>query len=150
MGAYVEADYADEKVLSEIFTKNKIECVFHCAAYAIVPESFAKALEFYENNIEKTIRLLKVMRVHNVNRLIFASSRSVYGDAQFSPITEDHPKNPLSPYARTKLFTEMILEDCHRAYGLEYVALRFVNAVGATPEAGLGEEHVQKHMFFLY
>ena len=69
---YIEADYADEKILSEIFTKNKIECVFHCAAYAIVPESFAKALEFYENNIAKTIHLLTVMRSHNVNRIIFA------------------------------------------------------------------------------
>ena len=145
---YIEADYADEKILSEIFTKNKIECVFHCAAYAIVPESFAKALEFYENNIAKTIHLLTVMRSHNVNRIIFASSRSVYGDAQFLPITEDHPKNPLSPYARTKLFTELILEDCHKAYGLEYVILRFVNAVGATPEEGLGEEHdPETHVF---
>ena len=76
------------------------------------------------------------------------SSRSVYGDAQFLPITEDHPKNPLSPYARTKLFTELILEDCHKAYGLEYVVLRFVNAVGATPEEGLGEEHdPETHVF---
>ncbi len=145
---YVESDYADENALAEIFTKYKIECVFHCAAYAIVPESYGKALDFYENNIEKSIKLLRIMRNYNVNRIIFASSRSVYGDAKFSPITEEHPTNPLSPYARTKVFMESILKDCHNQYGLEYVILRFVNAVGAMPEYGLGEDHnPETHVF---
>lgn len=145
---YICADYADEKALAELFTKHKIECVFHCAAYAIVPESFGKASEFYENNIEKTIKLLRVMRSYDVNRIVFASSRSVYGDAKFSPITEEHPTNPLSPYARTKIFAEAILKDLHNQYGLEYVALRFVNVVGAMPEYGLGEDHTpETHVF---
>jgi UDP-glucose 4-epimerase len=88
------------------------------------------------------------MHKHNVNRIIFASSRSVYGDAQFSPITEEHPTNPLSPYARTKVFMESILKDLHEQYGLEYVALRFVNAVGAMPEYGVGENHdPETHVF---
>lgn len=145
---YIEADYADEKALGEIFTTYKIEGVFHCAAYAIVPESFGKAADFYQNNIEKTIKLLRVMREYGVNSIIFASSRSIYGNAQYTPIDEEHPKNPLSPYARTKLFTELILADLHRQYGLEYVALRFVNAVGAMPEFGLGEDHdPETHVF---
>ena len=138
---YIEADIANESVLDEIFTKNKIEAVFHCAAYAIVSESITHPLKFYQNNISNTLTLLNSMLKNNVKRIIFASSRSVYGNAQFSPITEDHPKNPLSPYARTKVMTEMILEDLHNANGLEYVALRFVNAVGAYPEVGLGEDH---------
>lgn len=145
---YVQADYADPKALGEIFNSYPIECVFHCAAFAIIPESFGHAAEFYENNIEKTIQLLRIMRTHNVNRIIFASSRAIYGDAHYIPIDENHPKNPLSPYARTKLFTEYILEDLHRQYGLEYVALRFVNAVGAMPEDGLGEAHdPETHVF---
>ena len=145
---YIEADYVDETALGKIFSENKIECVFHCAAYAIVPQSFARASEFYENNIEKSIELLRIMRKYNVNRIIFASSRSVYGNAQFSPITEEHPTNPLSPYARTKIFMESILKDLHEQYGLEYVALRFVNAVGAMPEFGLGENHdPETHVF---
>lgn len=145
---YIEADYADEKALADIFTHTKIECVFHCAAYAIVPESYGKALEFYENNIEKSIKLLRIMRNHGVNRIIFASSRSVYGDAKFLPLTEEHPTNPLSPYARTKVFMESILKDCHAQYGLEYVILRFVNAVGGMPEYGVGEHHdPETHVF---
>ena len=145
---YIEADYADEQALTKIFSDNNIECVFHCAAYAIVPQSFGKASEFYENNIEKTIKLLRIMHACEVNRIVFASSRSVYGDAKFSPITEEHPTNPLSPYARTKIFTEAILKDLHNQYGLEYVALRFVNVVGAMPEYGLGEAHVpETHVF---
>jgi len=145
---YIEADYADETALADIFTKHKIECVFHCAAYAIVPESYGNALEFYQNNIEKSIQLLRIMRKYGVNRIIFASSRSVYGDAKFSPITEEHPTNPLSPYARTKVFMESILKDCHNQYGLEYVILRFVNAVGSMPENGVGENHEpETHVF---
>ena len=145
---YVQADYADENALAEIFTQHHIECVFHCAAYAIVPQSYGKASEFYENNIEKSIKLLRIMRTYNVNRIVFASSRSVYGDAKFTPITEEHPTNPLSPYARTKVFFEAIMKDLHDQYGLEYVALRFVNAVGAMPEYGLGEAHdPETHVF---
>lgn len=145
---YIEADYADDKVLHEIFTQHQIEAVFHCAAYAIVSESIILPLKFYENNIAKTIKLLEVMLAHKVNRIIFASSRSIYGNAQFLPITEEHPKNPLSPYARTKLMTEFILEDLAKAYGLQYVSLRFVNAVGALPEYGVGEDHhPETHVF---
>lgn len=113
-----------------------------------MPRSFAEALPFYENNIAKMILLLRSMISHNVKRFIFASSRSVYGDSSSARIKETDPKNPLSPYARTKLITEIILQDVHRATGLEYMAIRFVNAVGASPELGLGEDHnPETHIF---
>lgn len=145
---YIEADYDDEHALEDIFRQYQIEGVFHCAALAIVPNSFSYALEFYECNIAKLIKLLKIMRSHKVNRFIFASSRSIYGNAHYLPMNENHPKNPLSPYARTKLFAEYILEDLHKAYGLEYVSLRFINVVGAMPEYGLGEDHdPETHVF---
>lgn len=138
---YIEADYADEKALADIFTSYPVEAVFHFAAYALVRDSVNKPLDYYDNNLVKTIKLLEVMLKHEVKKLIFSSSRTVYGNAQFLPITEDHPKNPISPYGRTKWMTELIFQDFHDAYGLEFVSLRFVNTTGAWPEHGLGEEH---------
>ncbi len=138
---YIEADFADGDVLADIFTNNKVDAVIHCAARAVVCESFKDPLAFYETNVSKTLVLLRVMRAYNVDKIIFASSRSIYGNAQFLPVTEEHPRNPLSPYARSKVMVEDILEDAHKAYGLKYVSLRFINTVGANPEFGIGEEH---------
>jgi len=138
---YFEADYAEEQTLNHIFEKYNIDAVFHFAAYTLVRQSVIKPLDYFNNNLVKTIKLLEVMLKHNVKKLIFSSSRTVYGDAQFLPITEDHPKNPVSPYGRTKLWTEQIFQDLHDAYGLEFVSVRFVNATGALPEYGLGEDH---------
>jgi len=138
---YIEADYADEKVLSDIFSNNNIEAVFHFAAYTLVRDSVNKPLDYYDNNLVKTVKLLDIMMRHGVNKLIFSSSRTVYGNAQFLPIVEDHPKNPISPYGRTKWMIELILQDFHNTYGLKFMSIRFVNATGALPEYGLGEEH---------
>lgn len=138
---YFEADYADVKVLSEIFTHYKIDAVFHFAAFAGVRESVENPLDYYDNNVVKTIKLLEVMLQHGVKKIIFSSSKAIFGNPQFLPITDDHPKNPECPYGRTKMMIEMILEDFHRAYGLQFVSLRYSNAAGAWSEYGLGEEH---------
>jgi len=138
---FIESDFADEKTLEHIFENYAIEAVIHFAAFIEVGKSVKDPLRFYENNVIKTIKLLKAMVKYNVKKFIFSSSCAVYGNPQFLPLTEDHPKNPISPYGKNKLMVEMALQDFQKAYGLQYVALRYFNAAGASPEHGLGENH---------
>ncbi len=137
----IKGDYADQEILSTIFTRYAIEAVMHFAAYIEVGESVKDPLKFYKNNVAKTMTLLETMLAHDVKKIIFSSSCAVYGDPQWLPLSEDHPKNPVSPYGRTKLMIEMMLEDLHRAHGLQFVSLRYFNASGAMAEYNLGERH---------
>ena len=136
------ADYADQTVLDELFTQYKIKAVIHCAALAVVSLSFKQTLAYYENNVSKTVTLLESMKKHKVNKLIFSSSCAVYGHPEYTPLTEEHPKNPVNPYGTTKLIVEMLLKDACQSYGLEYVALRYFNAAGVIPGSGLAEWHI--------
>ncbi len=138
---FIQADFADQKILKDIFSQHNISAVMHFAAFIEVGESVKNPLKFYNNNVIKTISLLETMLAHGVNKFIFSSSCAVYGKPQFLPLTEDHPKAPISPYGNSKLMVEMALNDFHNAYGLEYVTLRYFNAAGALPEYGLGERH---------
>jgi UDP-glucose 4-epimerase len=85
--------------------------------------------------------MLEAMRATNHDRLVFSSTCAVYGLPQQLPITEGHPKNPFTPYGRTKLAIEWMLEDYHHAYGLRWAGLRYFNAAGCEPDDGLGEDH---------
>jgi UDP-glucose 4-epimerase len=138
----IKGDCADANLLHQIFSSYTIAAVMHFAAFIDVGESVRSPLAFYDNNVAKTLRLLEVMRTHNIARFIFSSSCAIYGAPEFIPLTEEHPKNPISPYGKSKLMVEMILEDLQAAYGLQYVSLRYFNAAGALPEQGLGERHV--------
>lgn len=137
----IKGDIADTAILRTIFTEYNIHAVMHFAAFIEVGKSVKAPLEFYENNVTKTLTLLQVMLEYNVKKFIFSSSCAVYGEPQTLPLTESHPKNPISPYGKTKLIVEMALQDLHIAYGLHYVGLRYFNAAGALPEFGLGEHH---------
>ena len=140
-GELVEGDLFDEKLLEEIFTKNRIEAVFHFAALAYVGESIQQPSLYYKNNVCATWKLLDKMVQHGVNLFIFSSTCATYGEPQWLPLTEDHPQNPISPYGRTKLVIEWMLEDFRAAYGLKYINLRYFNAAGADPEGEVGEWH---------
>jgi UDP-glucose 4-epimerase len=76
-----------------------------------------------------------------VKNLIFSSTCATYGNPQFTPITEDHPQNPINPYGRSKLMIEQIISDYETAYGLRAVCLRYFNASGADLETQVGENH---------
>lgn len=135
-------DYADAELLTKIFVMHKISAVVHCAASTIVSLSVQKPLEYYYNNVSKTITLLQTMRACGVMSLVFSSSCAVYGAPAYIPLDEKHPLSPLSPYGTTKMMVEMLLKDCARAFDLRYVVLRYFNAVGAIPGSGLREWHV--------
>lgn len=137
----IYGDSGDAVLLTKIFTEHHIDAVMHFAAFIEVGVSVKEPLQFYENNVTKTLTLLKTMLAHNIKTFIFSSSCAVYGTPQQLPLTETHSKNPISPYGNTKLIVEMALHDLNVAYGLRYVALRYFNAAGALPEHGLGEYH---------
>lgn len=138
----IKGDFADEKLLADIFTHHQICAVIHCAASIEVGESVKNPIAFYQNNVAKTIKLLEVMLKYQVKTILFSSSCAVFGTPVQLPLTEDHPFDPVSPYGRTKYMMELIIKDMTQAYGFSYVMLRFFNAAGALPEEGLGELHV--------
>lgn len=137
----IKGDYGDETLLKDLFRKEKIDAVMHFASYIEVGESVKDPAKYYTNNVAKTLTLLAVMQQYFVTSFIFSSSCAVYGPPQEVPIPETHPRLPVSPYGKTKNTIEYILEDYAVAYGLNYIALRYFNASGATPERSLGEEH---------
>lgn len=137
----IKKDVADKETLHEIFSSHKIEAVMHFAANIEVGRSVRQPLLFYDTNVVKTIALLELMLEHNVKKFIFSSSCAIYGIPQALPLTESHPKNPISPYGRTKLMIETVLEDMAMAYDMQYVALRYFNAAGTLPGHNLHEQH---------
>jgi UDP-glucose 4-epimerase len=93
------------------------------------------------NNFTNTLNLLDTMVKHQVRHFIFSSTAAIFGEPEYAPIDEVHPKNPVNPYGRSKLMVEQVLADYDRAYGLKSVCLRYFNAAGADPEGMLGERH---------
>lgn len=134
---------------SEIFSRyqtssnvSRIFCVIHFAGFKSVIESWAEPLRYYENNIVSTINLLKIMKKMNINRIIFSSSATVYGDSYEIPVSESFKPNPINPYARTKYFVEQIIKDTSDSNSskLNYVILRYFNPVGNDMSGIIGED----------
>ena len=135
-----ELDVRDAVAMDQVFAQHHIDAVIHFAAKKAVNESLQIPLEYYDINVGGTITLLQCMVRHNVRRLVFSSSCSIYGDQYTAPITEDDAPAPVSPYAWTKRICEQILADaCARHDDLAVIALRYFNPVGAHPSGTLGE-----------
>ena len=117
------------------------DAVLHFAACAEVGESVRDPLKYYRNNVANTVSLLEAIRAHEITKFVFSSSCATYGVPAGVPITEDMPKDPLSPYGRTKLAIEWALGDSTTAWGLGATCLRYFNAAGAAPDGSLGEHH---------
>ncbi len=127
--------------INAVFDKYDIDAVFHFAAYAYVGESVDDPEKYYYNNVANTLNLLNAMKEHGCNKIIFSSTCATYGEPKRVPITEDMPQNPINPYGATKLMVERIFKDYNRAYGLQFVVLRYFNAAGADPDSEIGESH---------
>jgi len=140
-GAFIQGDVGDQATLDRLFSSRTIEAVIHFAAASQVGESVREPLTYYQNNVGGTLALLAAMQRHKVDTLVFSSSCAVYGPPFDGLLTEDHPCQPISPYARTKRMMEDVMQDMARASGLKYTALRYFNAAGADPEAEIGERH---------
>lgn len=118
-----------------------IDAVVHFAAYIAVGESAREPELYFSNNVGGTLSLLDAMAKTGVRRLVFSSTAAVYGNPRKNPIPEDEPFAPVSPYGESKATIERILGQLDEFRGLRSVALRYFNACGAEPTAGLGEEH---------
>jgi UDP-glucose 4-epimerase len=130
---------ADEEALSKILGLGRFKTVFHFAAKALIPESVANPGVFFDANVAGGISMLETLRKHEVRNLVFSSSAAVYGTPQFTPIPEDHPKEPVNAYGESKLVFERILRWYAEAYGWSVISFRYFNACGGGPT--WGERH---------
>lgn len=140
---FYEIDVRDKKALEEVFLNNQIDAVIHFAGLKAVGESVAKPLEYYENNIDSTLCLLKVMQKFSVKKLIFSSSATVYGTPLELPLLETSRVGVgiTNPYGQTKFMIEQILSDlAHANPSLEITALRYFNPIGAHESGLIGED----------
>ncbi len=141
-GDFIKGDLNNIDDLERVFSEYEIDAVIHLAAYAYVGESVRDPEKYYYNNVVNTLNLLRVMKKYGCSRIIFSSTCATYGIPVIVPITEDVKQNPINPYGKSKLMVEHILKDYHKAYGIEYVVLRYFNAAGADPDGEIGESHI--------
>jgi UDP-glucose 4-epimerase len=137
----VTGDLADARLLQRLFSDRPFAAVMHFAALASVAESVQAPLTYYRNNVANTLNLLEAMKNAGVARFIFSSSAAIFGTPERVPIDETHPARPINPYGRSKLMVEEILRDAAAAGDLQFVALRYFNAAGASPDGRMGEDH---------
>ncbi len=137
----IVGDMSDRPLLDRLFASRNIAGVMHFAAFIAVGESVKNPAKYYRNNVVGTLTLLEAMLAANVKYFVFSSTCAIYGMPQEIPMTETHPRNPLSPYAASKDMVERILADFERAYQFKSVVFRYFNASGASPDGNLGEDH---------
>ena len=142
-------DVADENLVEGVIAAHGIDAIIHFAGSVVVPESMRDPLTYYRNNTMATRNLLNVAVKTGVRRFIFSSTAAVYGNPDSTPVAEDAPTRPLSPYGSSKLMTEIMLHDIAPAYGMDFVVLRYFNVAGADPLgrtglATIGATHLLK------
>jgi len=138
---FYKADILNKKEIEQIFNENNIEAVIHFAGLKAVGESVELPLKYYYNNVTGTLVLCEVMQKHNVKKMVFSSSATVYGKPKTVPITEDFPLSATNPYGRTKLMIEEILRDIYISDNDWSIALlRYFNPIGAHESGRIGED----------
>ena len=126
--------------VKQFFDETKVDGIIHFAAFKAVGESMSKPLDYYENNLGALVYLLQEMRDRKLDNFIFSSSCTVYGQADELPITENAPvKIAESVYGNTKQIGEEIIRDASNAHGINTIALRYFNPVGAHESVKIGE-----------
>ncbi|SOB79166.1 UDP-glucose 4-epimerase GalE [Streptomyces sp. 1331.2] len=139
---FYRGDIADAALLDRIFAEHPdIEATVHCAAKIVVPESVAKPLYYYRENVAKTVDLLDSLQRLGCTRVVFSSSASIYAPTPDARVDESCPVDANSPYARTKQMMEQVLQDWTRGEGAEQqrvIALRYFNPIGADPQLRTG------------
>ena len=137
---FIEGDVRDLEILNKIFNENDIEAVIHFAGLKAVGESVSMPIEYYDNNINSTLSLIKVMKNYRCRKFIFSSSATVYGAPNKLPILENFPLSTTNPYGTTKLVNEYILSDLYKSDdNWEITLLRYFNPIGSEKTGTLGE-----------
>lgn len=139
--AVVEADIRDADALTRAVVDFAPDAVIHFAGLKAVGESSEVPLRYYQTNVTGTMNLLAAMDAAACRRIVFSSSATVYGEAQYLPFDEDHPIAPTNPYGRTKAMSEEIIRDWAAATpDASAVLLRYFNPVGAHESGRIGED----------
>ncbi len=133
---FVEAELADRDRLAKVFKDYPITGVLHFAAFALVGESMRQAARYFHNNLGCALVLLEETQRAGVDRFVFSSTCAVFGDKNPPPISEAANKAPINPYGESKLAVEKALAWYRHSHGLNYFALRYFNACGATELRG--------------
>ena len=137
----LEVDLLDENKLYKVLEGRNFDGVIHFAAKSLVSESICKPDLYYRNNVVGTLNLIKAMVENNINNIVFSSTAAIFGNPKTKKIKESHKKSPISPYGKTKLIVEEMLDDFTKAYGLNATCLRYFNAAGAHHNSDIGEDH---------
>lgn len=138
---FYEGNMIDSDLLEKIFTENKIDAVIDFAAYKAVGESVKKPIDYYINNVSTVLELISAMKKHDVKKIVFSSSATVYGDPETVPITEDSKTGgTTNPYGTSKLMVERILKDLYNSDNeWDICILRYFNPIGAHESGLIGE-----------
>ena len=128
-GKFEFCDILDEKKLNALFSHHKPDAVIHMGAFSIVDESVKDPFKYYQNNVSGSLNLFKAMIDNNCKKLIFSSTAAIFGEPLYLPIDEQHKKEPINPYGKSKLMIEDILKDFDKAYGLKYISFRYLSLI---------------------
>jgi UDP-glucose 4-epimerase len=135
----VVGDVGNSTLLASVIAEHKIDAIIHFAGSVVVPESVANPLNYYHNNTCQTRILIESAVEGGVPHFIFSSTAAVYGTGGHEPVKENSPLRPQSPYGRSKLMSEWMLEDISKAHGLRHTVLRYFNVAGADPRGRTGQ-----------
>jgi UDP-glucose 4-epimerase len=137
--ALVEGDFGDQSLVERAIAQHGVSAIAHFAARIVVPESVADPLGYYLNNTAKARSLIESAVRCGVKHFVFSSTAAVYGETDAGLVTEDRPLKPVSPYGRSKLMVEWMLEDAGAAHDIRAVVLRYFNVAGADPRGRAGQ-----------
>ncbi|OSQ42856.1 UDP-glucose 4-epimerase GalE [Thalassospira sp. MCCC 1A01428] len=137
--AFVEGDCGDIELVSRVIREHDVTAIMHFAGSIIVPESVVYPLDYYYNNTVNSRALAQAAVDNKVKHFIFSSTAGVYGEPEKTPILEDFPSKPISPYGTSKMMTEKMLQDASVAHDMNFVALRYFNVAGADPKGRAGQ-----------
>jgi UDP-glucose 4-epimerase len=140
---FVQGDAGDLGFVSDLIAQYGIDEIVHFAGSIVVPESLVDPLKYYRNNTATSRNLLEAAVRAGVRHFIFSSTAAVYGMTGLAPVVEETPLQPMSPYGRSKLMTEMMLADVAAAHPIRYGVLRYFNVAGADPQGRSGQSTPQ-------
>jgi UDP-glucose 4-epimerase len=136
---FVEGEAGDAALVRRLVAEHCIDAVIHFAGSIVVPESVEQPLRYYANNVVVSRALIEACVESRVSAFLFSSTATVYAADAEQPLAENAPTVPISPYARSKLMTEWILEDAYRAHDCRHMSLRYFNVAGADPLGRTGQ-----------
>ena len=135
----VEGDFGDQDLVAGLLKAHKITAIIHFAAKLVVPDSLTDPLGYYLNNVSKARNLIECAVQAQIKHFIFSSTAAVYGEVGDLAVKETAALNPVSPYGRSKLMVEWILQDTAKAYDFNFCVLRYFNVAGSDPQGRVGQ-----------